>query len=154
MDIGQDWSGWITYFVAWALIAVGFFGALSAIKSYLSFDMAKMATSGDSRAVWQIKGDRYRFKAILCALILAVAIPGYFVFYGPGESAQSPPAEEGASIKMNREAPDLDPPEVIKKRAYESKPDELKKQYQNADEERREADDYIRKALEKAKENQ
>ncbi len=82
--------------------------------------------------------------------LIVVIVSGYFSF-GPGEPARIPPVTEDGMHNLVEQMPEEKRKEVIEKEAYEKKPEVLKRQDDvSFEKERREADEYIREALERA----
>jgi hypothetical protein len=133
-------------------MAIGllFFGI--SLTLLIKFLLAKNADmSEEDRMVW-------RGKMTVCAFVILgllsfglFFVPGYFLFYGSQDRPPDTPTEEIGSRKINKSFEDEDSKEVIKQKNEEARPPEVRHQEEGPEKERKEADDYIEKALERAR---
>lgn len=137
-NLAQDWMAWIWVVKASVIVALIvwlFYDALALAKE------SEMTYKQRHKIVWHI--------ALKLGGIILVVV-ALFMFYGPGSAPETPAAEDDGHHKMvmAREVP---PESEIRGEAKEKKEEYLKKIEQGPEEARKEADDYIKKALERSK---
>jgi hypothetical protein len=95
-------------------------------------------------------GKGYLFLSLLMVVLLIVAIVFFYFSFGPGEKIPLSPGSEEGINRMVDEYPAEKDLSTIKKEAQEKRPDVLKRQDQGFEKDAKEADDFLKKALEDA----
>ena len=83
-------------------------------------------------------------------VLFIVAVSFAFIAMGPGTEPYITPAEDDGMHQIVEQGPEEKSPETLKKEAYDSQPEQLKRQDSTWHKEADEADAYIEKALKKA----
>ena len=102
-----------------------------------------------SRAKTLKKSRLYFFGFKVCLLILSVL--ALFMFFGPGERIENPDAETDGHRTLVESRPAPPTESIIKEEAKAKKDPYLKAMDEGPEAARKEADEYLRKALEKSK---
>ncbi|MBT4376719.1 hypothetical protein HOD29_05070 [archaeon] len=135
LNFGTDFYPWLVVIKVVILLLVIYWIGRSV------YSLIKLGNSPST--IWAI---------VLKSFLLFALTMFFFVFYGPGDVVTPTPVEEGGYYKRMIEQPSLPSPDSLKKEAEESRPYELKRQDDSGYEaEEKEADEYLKRALEKAK---
>ena len=89
--------------------------------------------------------------SILLGIYMLLALPWFFLFTRGDRAQELTPAEHMGSRERIKAMPEEKPIEQIKEEAAQSKPAELKRQFEGPEKDRQEANDYLDKALKRAK---
>ena len=108
----------------------------------MRFAKVKEATDKQKRGLaWQVG---------LKLVFVLIVIAALFVFFGPGTGDETPAIEDDGHHQMVK-AREVPSEAEIKEEAKEKKEEYLKKIEKGPEEARKEADDYIKNALERSK---
>ncbi len=120
------------------------FAVLAAGYGYQSY---KAFTAGEPD---KEVGKQKLYMTAFLVILLILAIAFFYFAFGPGKKIQPAPAKEQGIHNVVDGYPDEKSPGEIKKDAEAKKPDVLKRQDEGFQKDAKEADAYVKKALEEA----
>ncbi|MCK5604852.1 hypothetical protein KAR91_23380 [Candidatus Pacearchaeota archaeon] len=126
---------------AWIMVLV--FMILALLAYGMVWNMLKVA-----KAKTRKRRRKYIMQSMTFCVVGAIIVIFVFFSYGSGRRIQVAPAENEGMRQMVEQMPDEKGKEVIEKEAYDSRPESLKKQDRGFEQEAKEAEEYIKKALE------
>lgn len=147
----MDFTNWLTYLVS---LFCGGLCACCLWNVFRYFIIPRRDFIEDDLDKWLAAGDKKRHAthAIICAVLLAIIIPGYYFFRGPGTPTPSTPVEAIGRSILDKDVPDEKDQETLDAEADKKRSPELKRQFEGAEKDREEANEYLRRARERWKE--
>jgi hypothetical protein len=131
----------------WELLKFGVVASIALMMSVFAYRSYKAFKSGDDE---KKSAGANLAAAVIMAILLVAAIAYFYFAFGPGKKIETLPAEEQGTHRLVDTYPDEKPVQDIKKEARDKKPEELKRQEEGFEKDAKEADDFVKKALEDA----
>lgn len=140
-NIGTGTPLWLELLKFTVVLLFAFMAAGYGYRSYKAFT----GKEPDREA-----GKKKLYLTAFMVILLITAITFFYFAFGSGKKVQLPPTKDQGIHKVVEGYPDEKSPAEIRKDAETKKPDVLKRQDEGFQKDAKEADDYVKKALEEA----
>ena len=147
-NFGLNLATWVAFGIALVTIIFAYFFIKAVINLF------RVYKADISEEVVQVVRKTAIRNAVITAFFLVICIIFFYFGFGSGRPTYIPSVQEDGMRSLINKMPEEKSQEEIREEAYQKKPKELKRQDDaEFEKEKKEADEYIRKALEKAKTN-
>ncbi len=140
-NVGNNLGLWLEVGKIAVLVIIGFFIVRTSIQSYNAY-----TGKNPNKPIGKLKRNIVIFLTI--ALVLLIVF--FYFAFGSGQKVVIRPEESGTNRIVDGYE-DEKTTEVLRQEALDQRPDVLKRQDQGFERDAKEADDFVKKALEEAK---